>query len=139
MRLAYIRLKEVSVQEMLADTKNSEYNPSTWRESVLRYSEYKKCQFYKQLDSTTDVFYVSYVADGIHFFAKWSAFSSTLSNNSFVAVYLFEDNAPVYGSCKVVYTSGMPKDGVIRPLANDRENRDWIRKQKNLMVSNCIA
>jgi len=97
METTNIKLISRSIDETLNDKNNSGYNPSTWKESVMRYAKYPKCQFYiepKDELFSYDRFYVSYVADGIYFFKDWSAFSASITSNPFCKAYII--NGVVY-------------------------------------------
>lgn len=134
MKNTSIKLTNVSIEEMLNDKENSSYNPSTWIQAVKSYAKYEKCQFYIQPKDecfTYNRFYVSYVADGIYFFSRWSAFSASLSNNGFVRAIISDG---------VVYANGFGEDGS-KSIVNNKDGRNYIRKTLTpygIMVSNCI-
>lgn len=134
MKNTQIKLTPVSIETMLNDKENSSYNVSVWNEKVNSYSKYAKCQFYlvpKDECFTYDRFYVSYVADGIYFFSKWSAFSSCISSNTFKKAFVIDGQ---------LFSMGFGLDRT-KGIVNTKEGRAWIRKELtslNIMVSNCI-
>lgn len=136
MKTTNIKLNAVSIAQMLNDSDNASYNPSVWAENVNRYAKYPKCQFYIQPKDeccSYDRFYVSYVADGIYFFSKWSGFSAGLTSNPFCKAFIIDG---------IVYKEYFKfSDGTEGGIAKTREGREFIRKQvtaKNIMVSSCI-
>lgn len=136
MKNTNIKLTAVSIEEMLNDKDNASYNPSTWKESVMRYAKYPKCQFYivpKDEHFSYDRFYVSYVADGIYFFSGWSAFSASLTSNPFCKAFIIDG---------FVYKQLFKfSDGTEGGIGKTKEGREFIRKNvtaNNIMVSSCI-
>ncbi len=136
MKTTNIKLKTVSLEEMLNDKENASYNPSTWKEKVMSYAKYPKCQFYivpKDECFSYDRFYVSYVADGIYFFSRWSAFSSSITSNPFCKAYIIDG---------ILYKELFKfSDGTEGGIGKTKEGRNYIRKTftpMNIMVSSCI-
>lgn len=133
-----IKLKPISIDEMLNNKEDSSYNVSTWKNSVNRYAKYDKCQFYTvpKEPGVFDYnrFYVSYVAEGIYFFKEWRAFSSSLTSNGFCKVVIdFEGNVEKY-----LFKDINGKEGYAE---NCEANRKMFRNSltpNNIMVSNCI-
>ncbi len=136
MKNTNIKLKAVSIEEMLADADNASYNPSAWKDRVNDYAKYPKCQFYiqpKDEQFSYDRFYVSYIADGIYFFSRWSAFSASLTSNPFCKAYIIDG---------IVFKELFKfSDGTEGCIGKTKEGRQYIRKQvtaANIMVSSCI-
>ncbi len=135
MKTTNIKLTAVSIEDMLNDQINNQYNPSTWIESVKRFSKYEKCQFYlvpKDEHFSYNRFFVSYIADGLYFFSQWSAFSSSITSNGFVKAFIRDG---VLYKQLFMFSNGEGR------MKNEKEGRQWMRKNLTpvgIMVSNCI-
>ena len=107
-----------------------EYNEKEWINSINRMQKYDKVQFYvipKCKVWGYDRFFCSYVADGIHFFSSFSAYSSSITNNGFCKVLIDNFTGNV---SKFLFTD---KNGVEGYAANGMANRALMRKHTSLV------
>lgn len=129
-------LTPISVEQLL-EREEQEYNPQIWKEAVQRSAALEKIKFYViEPDAVYSYarFFRSYIADGIHFFGPFSAFSSCLTNNGFCKVCINPEGQVL----KVLFRSNSGKVGL---ASNDNFNRQLFRRNltpNGVMVSSSI-
>lgn len=136
MEAAKFKIKAITLSDMLNRQEQS-YNPATWKERVERMTNYDKLQFY--VIEADDVFsyarfFASYVADGIYFFNKFSAFSSSITNNGFCKVTI-DNEGNVY---KHLFKDATGKEGYAENCKSNRLSFAKDLTPIGVMVSNCI-
>lgn len=117
-------LTEAQIREMGRD-----YNPSAWDKEIDRYSKFENVEFYvAKADKCYEYerYYAVYTTDeGIRFFNSVS-YSSSITSNGFVKVYIAKANSPMFDMDGVYTTEFRDKDGNKGRLENVASNRGWM-------------
>jgi hypothetical protein len=131
-----LQVTRLTFEQMLAREEDKAYNPAIWDKRVKDYMQHAKAQFYViEAGSVYKYprFYVSYIyeKENIHFFKKFDAFSSSLTNNGFCCIEVDEDG----NVCKRLFRGPGGKEGY---AVNNRTNRKMFSRltELGIMVSN---
>jgi hypothetical protein len=128
---------KISIEEML-QRPEQDYNPKTWKDSIMRRAVLKDIQFYVIEKCSVwqyARFYTTYrTQDGLFLFNDFSAYSACITSNGFCKVFIADDGRVSkemfeYPAGKFGYAENTPAN---RKLIIERVS------SQNIMVSNCI-
>jgi hypothetical protein len=134
MKSTKIKVIEVTVDEMLADTENSAYNPAIWTERVKAMTKYGSVKFYKagpDYGFKYDRFFVSYIIpEGLHLFRDFTPFCAGLTNRGFSKCFVIDGEIFIQ-----LFNFSDKTEGVIK---NCKEVRKFLKDNvcsKGIMVT----